>query len=69
MYFRGFRILNAVIDQILVTAGKNIEEVILTGCSGNSHIHINIYTYIRTCIHATCISYNTGKSALPDIYA
>ena len=52
MYFRGFRILNAVIDAVLAKAGKNIEEVILTGCSGNSHIHIDIIYYTHTYVHA-----------------
>ena len=35
MYFRGFKILEAVIDSVLATAGADkIEQVILTGCSG-----------------------------------
>lgn len=36
LYFRGFRVLGAVIDAVLAVAGENIEDVILTGCSGNS---------------------------------
>jgi len=35
LYFRGFKILEAVIDSVLATAGADkIEQVILTGCSG-----------------------------------
>ena len=34
MYFRGAKILEAVIDSVLATGGDNIEQVILTGCSG-----------------------------------
>ena len=30
--------------------------------------HIYIYIYICVCVYV-CISYNTGKSALSDIYA
>ena len=40
LYFRGFRILDAVIDAVLAVAGENIEDVILTGCSGNIAIAI-----------------------------
>ena len=29
----------------------------------------NIYIYIYIYIYIICISYNTGKNALPDIYA
>ena len=41
LYFRGFRILDAVIDAILAVGGENIEDVIVTGCSGNYY-----YNYI-----------------------
>lgn len=34
LYFRGFRILDVVIDAILAVGGENIEDIILTGCSG-----------------------------------
>ena len=33
------------------------------------HIYAYIHTYTYTYIIAICISYNTGKSALPDICA
>ena len=35
IYFRGFRILNAVIEYMLENGMQNAERVILTGCSGN----------------------------------
>ena len=38
MYFQGFRILNAVIDEILAVGGESIEEIIFTGCSGCNYI-------------------------------
>jgi len=34
LYFRGFKILEAVIDSVLETGGDKIEQFILTGCSG-----------------------------------
>ena len=34
LYFRGFKILEVVIDAILAVGGDDIEDVILTGCSG-----------------------------------
>jgi len=35
IYFRGFRILNAVIEYLLEVKGlKHAESVIMTGCSG-----------------------------------
>ena len=35
LYFQGFRILKAVTDEILDIAGDDLEEVILSGCSGS----------------------------------
>ena len=35
LYFRGFKILEAVIDSVLETGGDKIEQLILTGCSGS----------------------------------
>ena len=34
LYFRGFKVLEVVIDAILAVGGDDIEDVILTGCSG-----------------------------------
>ena len=34
MYFRGAKILEAVMDSFLTKGGDKIEQVILTGCSG-----------------------------------
>ena len=33
------------------------------------YVYIYIYIYIYTVYIYICLSYNTGKSALPDIYA
>ena len=48
LYFRGFRILNAIIDELLTLGGDNMEDIIFTGCSGhihyyNSHSHSHAY--------------------------
>jgi len=34
LYFRGAKVLEAVMDAILAAGGDKIEQVILTGCSG-----------------------------------
>lgn len=36
IYFRGFRILNAVLDHLKTIGLKDAKEVILTGCSGTT---------------------------------
>ena len=41
IYFRGFRILNAVIEYLLEEKGmKHADNVIMTGCSGERLIQI-----------------------------
>ena len=46
LYFRGFRILDIVIDAILAVGGEYMEDVILTGCSGNNY-----------CSHSQCANH------------
>ena len=36
LYFQGFRILNAAVDESLTLGGDNMEDIIFTGCSGHS---------------------------------
>ena len=41
IYFRGFRILNAVIEYLLEEKGmRDADNVIMTGCSGERPIQI-----------------------------
>ena len=55
IYFRGFRILNAVIEYMLENGMQNAERVILTGCSAGglaTYYHID---YVKSLLPSSII--------------